>query len=132
MHEGNCLLRTNRMRRRTSRKAFTLIEMMIVVLIIGTLLNMALPSIVSARNTSQTKACIANLTTIQSAKQEWALDTNESGTETPTWADISPYIRSTSNVEPLCPTSQQPYDLGSVDEPAQCPTYPLTHILTSY
>jgi prepilin-type N-terminal cleavage/methylation domain-containing protein len=117
---------------RSNRSGFTLIEIMIVVLILATLLNIALPSLVAARNTSQTNACIGNLKTLQNAKQEWAIDTNQAGTVTPTWTDIEQYVNSTNGSQPLCPTSQQPYDLGAVDEAASCPTYPLTHVMNSW
>lgn len=53
---------------------FTLVEIMIVVLIIGILLAIAIPNFMKARETSRTKACMANLKTIDTAKQQWAMD----------------------------------------------------------
>src|SRR4051812_7123138 len=55
-------------------KAFTLVEIMIVVLIIGILLAIAIPNFVRAREQSRPKSCSANLKQIQSALQQYAMD----------------------------------------------------------
>ncbi len=87
--------------RRTCR-AFTLIEIMIVVLIIGILMAIAVPNFVTSRQKSQTNSCIASLKQIDSAKEQWAMDLNKTNGSTPTWADLAPgYIRE----QPVCPTS---------------------------
>ena len=56
------------------RRAFTLVEIMIVVLIIGILLAIAVPNFVQARETSRAKSCVGNLKQIDSAKQQCVLD----------------------------------------------------------
>ena len=56
------------------RSAFTLVEIMIVVLIIGILLAIAVPNFVRARESSRGKACIANLKEIDAAKEQYAMD----------------------------------------------------------
>ncbi len=59
------------MRTQTSRKsAFTLVEIMIVVAIIGLLAAIAIPNFVKARTTAQTNTCIANLKQISGAIQQ--------------------------------------------------------------
>ena len=81
---------------------FTLVEIMIVVLIIGILLAVAIPSFVQARETSRAKACVANLKQLDSAKQQWAMDQKAGSTASPASSDLSPtYVRS----YPTCPES---------------------------
>jgi prepilin-type N-terminal cleavage/methylation domain-containing protein len=58
-----------------ARAGFTLIEIMIVVAIIAVLLAIAVPNFTRARERSRTKRCIANLKVIESAKEQWALET---------------------------------------------------------
>lgn len=53
--------------------AFTLVEIMVVVAIIGLLAAMAIPSFIKARNTAQQNACINNLRIIDSAKDQATL-----------------------------------------------------------
>ena len=81
------------MKMNTSRKAgFTLVEIMIVVAIIGLLAAIAIPNFVRARATSQANACINNLRQIDGAKQQWALENNQTGSATPAAADIAIYL----------------------------------------
>jgi len=76
-------------------KGFTLVEIMIVVLIIGILLAIAIPSFVQARESSRAKACVGNLKQIDSAKQQWAMDQKAGSTASPVQSDLSPtYVRS--------------------------------------
>src|SRR5260370_13884754 len=88
---------------RGSRKGFTLVEIMIVVLIIGILLAVAVPNFIKARETSRAKACVANLKQIESAKEQWCMDNKAATNATPTDTDLygsTPYIRTT----PPCPS----------------------------
>ncbi|MBB6048448.1 competence type IV pilus major pilin ComGC [Armatimonas rosea] len=59
---------------RSLRRAFTLVEIMIVVLIIGILVSIAVPNFVRARESARARACVGNLRQIDSAKEQYAMD----------------------------------------------------------
>lgn len=104
----------------TDRKksGFTLVEIMIVVLIIGILLNIAAPSLITARNSSRAKACIGNLKQIDSAKQQYIMDQKQGtsfafGTN---WSYLTPtYIRK----QPACPSGGT-YTINAGDVNPSC------------
>src|SRR4051795_4928084 len=89
---------------RQARHGFTLVEIMIVVLIIGILLAIAVPNFIKARETSRSKACVANLKQIDSAKEQWAMDNNKTNGAAVVMTDLvagaAGYIKST----PSCPS----------------------------
>ena len=85
---------------------FTLVEIMIVVGIIGLLVGIALPNFIKSRATSQQNACINNMRQINSAVQQWAMETGQApGALPPSMAtDLTPYIQLNSNSAiPSCP-----------------------------
>jgi prepilin-type N-terminal cleavage/methylation domain-containing protein len=104
----------------TSRKAgFTLVEIMIVVAIIGLLAAIAIPNFVRARNTSQQNACINNMRQIDSATQQWALETGANDSTAPT-ASIWGFIK--GGTAPECPVGPTAYTLpASVIAGPVCP-----------
>src|SRR5688572_13181182 len=99
--------------RRTS--AFTLVEVMIVVSIIGLLAAVSIPNYVKTREISHRKACMANLKQLEGAVQNWALETHKaSGVAILTGELFGPtaYIRR----EMVCPAGGNPYVFGRVGD----------------
>src|ERR1035438_8457507 len=67
--------RTTKRTIKTSRlAAFTLVEIMIVVAIIGLLAAIAISNFMYVRSTAQANACINNMHQIDGAVTEWALE----------------------------------------------------------
>lgn len=107
-------------------KAFTLVEIMIVVAIIGILIAIAVPGFIRAREVSRRNACQENLVKIDAAKQEWALEENQPGTAEPVWDDLlgasaeEAYLR----YQPICPLDEakdgSTYTIGAVNELPDC------------
>ena len=100
------------------RSAFTLVEIMIVVAIIGLLAAIAIPNFVKARENAQRVACISNLKGLDGVKGTWSLETKHGSTDTPTDADLfgpTLYMQS----KPQCPANGA-YTLNQVDTKPTC------------
>jgi prepilin-type N-terminal cleavage/methylation domain-containing protein len=111
----------NRSRVLASRQSgFTLVEIMIVVGILAIIIAIAAPTWVRQREISQLRTCQENLTKINGAKQQWALETNNPGSAEPGWDDL---VNETGDgflkKEPVCPASGT-YTLNTVNEDAAC------------
>src|SRR3569623_885878 len=99
-----------------ARRAFTLVEIMIVVLIIGILLAIAIPNFIRARETSRAKSCQSNLQQIDSAKEQWAMDNKKTTGDTPVSGDLAPtYIKT----YPSCPSGGT-YTIAGVGTTPSC------------
>jgi len=86
--------------------------------VIPMLAAIAIPNFVKARETSQHNACINNLRQIDAAKNEWALEKNKKEGETPTAADLDPYIRGGFN-SLHCPAGGE-YSINPVGQAPTC------------
>ena len=103
---------------RSVRSAFTLVEIMIVVAIIGLLAAIAIPNFVKARENAQRTACISNLKSLEGCKASWALEMKHGSTDTPTDADLfGPTLY--MQARPICPANGT-YTLNQVDTKPSC------------
>jgi len=79
---------------------------------------MALPALAKAKERAQQVNCINNLRVIQSAKQQWALETGKPETATPTWEELQSYLGpSASKIR--CPKGGD-YTVGAVSASPTC------------
>jgi len=102
------------------RRAFTLVEMMIVVAIFGILLGLALPNLMKARVRARQQLCIENLSQIESAKQIWGVEKGKKDGDVPTEAELigaNNYIKK----QPICPAGGS-YSLNGIGITAGCTT----------
>ena len=77
----------------TKRGGFTLVEIMIVVAIIALLAAIAVPNFLRSRKRSQATQVLEDLRQIDSAVDQYAIETNKSGGSTVVWADVQKYIK---------------------------------------
>ena len=93
-------------------RGFTLVEIMIVVAIIGIIIAIAVPAFLRAREISRGRACQENLSKIDGAKEQYALEFKLSNGGAVTMAELvdppnanagdgEGYLKSTPN----CPSS---------------------------
>jgi prepilin-type N-terminal cleavage/methylation domain-containing protein len=90
------------------RRAFTLIEIMVTVLIITILLAIAVPNFIRARETARGRSCIRQLRLIDSAKEQYGMDNHlNAGATMPTLAALCGYSSTTyiKGGAPVCPSS---------------------------
>ena len=112
----------NMLSRASSREhsAFTLVEIMIVIAIIGILVAIAVPGFLRSRAQSQAKACQENQIKLSGAVQEWVLSQNTS--DMPDYTDLigpGKFLGRT----PRCPTTGQPILMPlTIQGNSSCPT----------
>ncbi len=71
--------------------------------------------------TDQWPFCVSNLRQIQSAKEQWALESKQPANVLPTWDDIRPYLttKATSGAALTCPDGGT-YTIGGFGELPRC------------
>jgi prepilin-type N-terminal cleavage/methylation domain-containing protein len=112
---------------------FTLVEIMIVVTIIAMLAVLAIPFYSRARNQTYKKACIANIRTLDGAKQQWALENYEAENAAPIPAELDMYMKGGTS-KCRCPrdpsqTFATSYGINDVSTLPVCKVLPSSHQL---
>jgi prepilin-type N-terminal cleavage/methylation domain-containing protein len=121
----------------SQNKGFTLVEIMIVVAIIGIIIAIAVPAFLRARENARGQACQENLTKIDGAKEQYALEFRVGNGGAVTFADlVTPgnanqgegYLRA----EPNCPAGGT-YTTNAIGAPPTCsyvaPAWAIQHVL---
>ena len=106
-----------------NQDAFSMIELMVVIAIIGLLSAIAIPAFMKASLSARQKACVSNLEQVDSAIQQWAIDTKSLPENVVTHTNLLSYLREL----PTCPspaanagTFATDYGMTFVQEPAFC------------
>jgi type IV pilus assembly protein PilA len=75
-----------------NNRAFTLIEIMIVVAIIGLIAAVGIPMYTNAIKNSEARTKTINVASVESAKEQWALEAGITTGTAVNWSDISNYM----------------------------------------
>jgi len=81
-----------------SRGGFTLVEIMIVVAIIALLAAIAVPNFLRARKRSQATRILEDLRMIDSAIDQYAIETNKTSGAACNWTDVQAYLKKGSTL----------------------------------
>jgi prepilin-type N-terminal cleavage/methylation domain-containing protein len=97
---------------RNSKAAFTLVEIMIVVAIIGLLAALAIPGFVKARKQSQGRRILNDARQLDAAIDQWALDKGKTNGATIVTAEAATYLK--TGTWPSADLLGNAYSVGSV------------------
>jgi len=99
---------------------FTLVEIMIVVAIIGLLAAMAIPNFMHSRAEVQARVCINNLTKIEGAAEEFAMENGKKDGDAISYpGDLTPFKLNATHSIPGCPAGGT-YSLNAVGASPVC------------
>jgi prepilin-type N-terminal cleavage/methylation domain-containing protein len=96
---------------RIGKAAFTLVEIMIVVAIIGLLAALAVPAFVKARKQSQGRRIVNDARQMDAAIDQWALETGQTDGNTVNTTGASTYLKTAWVTNDLL---GNPYTVGNV------------------
>lgn len=112
-----------------NQQAFTLVEIMIVVAIIGMLATIAIPNYVRSRGQAHQAACISNLQQIDGAVQLWAMELKKDADQPVTYSDIGSYLGHSVSCPAGGTSFVDSYALTTVDAKPACLRKPEAHKL---
>jgi len=98
-----------------SLSAFTLIEIMIVVAIIGLLAVLALPSIVKSRKQSQGRRVMNDARVMDDAIEQWALENNKVDGQTIDTVGASTYLKTSWHTKDILQNTYNLTVVGSTE-----------------
>lgn len=96
---------------RKNKAAFTLVEIMIVVAIIGLLAALAIPGFVKARKQSQGRRILNDVRQMDAAIDQWALETGQTDGATVNTTSAATYLKSSWKSNDLL---GNPFTVGTV------------------
>jgi prepilin-type N-terminal cleavage/methylation domain-containing protein len=76
-----------------SQRAFTLVEIMIVISIIALLASIAVPNFLRARKRAQATRILDDLRLIDGALDLYAIERSKSPGDSATWEDLQPFLK---------------------------------------
>ena len=98
---------------RSNRAAFTLVEIMIVVAIIGLLAALAIPGFVKARKQSQGRRILNDARQMDAAIDQWALENGKKDTDPVITTSAATYLKTTWPTNDLLGNAYSVANVGS-------------------
>jgi len=84
-----------------NKRAFTLVEIMMVVAIIALLAAVGIPSFLNSRQGADNSMKEINISSVNSAKDQWAILNNKTPGTSVSWTDIEDYVGGADSLSDL-------------------------------